>query len=45
MQEFNRAWRLNQKNIDAYWGAAIVMGDSQKNPRPPQKPKVSVKNR
>ena len=26
MQEFNRAWRFNQKNIDAYWGAAIVMG-------------------
>ena len=26
MKEFNRAWRFNQKNIDAYWGAAIVMG-------------------
>ena len=26
MREFNRAWRFNQKNIDAYWGAAIVMG-------------------
>ena len=26
MNEFNRAWRFNQKNIDAYWGAAIVMG-------------------
>ena len=25
MKEFNRAWRFNQKNIDAYWGAAIVM--------------------
>ena len=30
MQEFNRAWRLNQKNIDAYWGAAIVMGGHRK---------------
>ena len=26
MKEFNQAWRFNQKNIDAYWGAAIVMG-------------------
>ena len=26
MKEFNRAWRFNQKNIEAYWGAAIVMG-------------------
>ena len=26
MKEFNRAWRFNPKNIDAYWGAAIVMG-------------------
>ena len=26
MQEFNRAWRFNPQNIDAYWGAAIVSG-------------------
>ena len=26
MREFNRAWRFNPKNMDAYWGAAIVMG-------------------
>ena len=26
MKEFNRAWRFNPENIDAYWGAAIVMG-------------------
>ena len=26
MREFNRAWRFNPENIDAYWGAAIVMG-------------------
>ena len=26
MQEFNRAWRFNPENMDAYWGAAIVMG-------------------
>ena len=26
LKEFNRAWRFNPKNIDAYWGAAIVMG-------------------
>ena len=26
MKEFNRAWRFNQKNIDAFWGAAITMG-------------------
>ena len=26
MREFNRAWRFNPKNIEAYWGAAIVMG-------------------
>ena len=26
MKEFNRAWRFNPKNMDAYWGAAIVMG-------------------
>lgn len=26
IEEFNRAWRFNQKNIDAYWGAAIVYG-------------------
>ena len=26
MREFNRAWRFNPENMDAYWGAAIVMG-------------------
>ncbi len=26
MREFNRAWRFNPENKDAYWGAAIVMG-------------------
>ena len=26
MKEFNRAWRFNQKNMDAFWGAAITMG-------------------
>ena len=26
MKEFNRAWRFNPENMDAYWGAAIVMG-------------------
>lgn len=26
IKEFNRAWRFNPKNFDAYWGAAIVMG-------------------
>ena len=26
VKEFNRAWRFNPKNINAYWGAAIVMG-------------------
>lgn len=26
MTEFNRAWRFNPENIEAYWGAAIVMG-------------------
>ena len=26
MREFNRAWRFNQKNMDAFWGAAITMG-------------------
>ena len=26
IKEFNRAWRFNPKNMDAYWGAAIVMG-------------------
>ena len=26
IEEFNRAWRFDQKNIDAYWGAAIVYG-------------------
>ena len=24
MREFNRAWRFNPENMDAYWGAAIV---------------------
>lgn len=26
MREFNRAWRFNPENMEAYWGAAIVMG-------------------
>ena len=26
MREFNRAWRFNPENMDAYWGAAIAMG-------------------
>ena len=26
MRESNRAWRFNPENMDAYWGAAIVMG-------------------
>ena len=35
MREFNRAWRFNQKNIDAYWGAAIVMGLYAKKAKTP----------
>lgn len=31
MHEFNRAWRFNPQNIDAYWGAAIVSGLQAEN--------------
>ena len=24
MREFNRAWRFNPENMDAYWGAASI---------------------
>lgn len=35
MREFNRAWRFDPKNTEAYWGAAILFGmkaDAEKSP-------------
>ena len=44
MREFNRAWRFNQKNIDAYWGAAIVMGLQSENNRTDAEAKKLIGN-